>query len=87
MLTHCVSGGLDVRTTLTIDDDVLEAARELASLERRSIGEVVSDLVRRALRPSAAPAATRNGILLLPNREGAPPVTMELVNRLRDDEA
>lgn len=76
-----------MRTTLTIDDDVLEVARDLASRQRRSIGEVISELARRALRPVAEPPVTRNGILLLPRRENASPVTLELVNKLRDDEA
>jgi hypothetical protein len=76
-----------VRTTLTIDDDVLEVARDLAARQHKSLGEVISELARMALRPVAAPPQTRNGILLLPGREHAPPVTLELVNKLRDDEA
>ena len=40
-----------VRTTLTIDDDVLEAARCIAADERVSVGEVLSRLARRGLYP------------------------------------
>jgi hypothetical protein len=75
-----------MRTTLTIDDDVLEVARDLAARQQKSIGEVISELARRSLRPTAPSSATRNGIVLLPGREQAPPVTLELVNKLRDDE-
>lgn len=40
-----------VRTTLKIDDDVLEAARCIADDERVSVGEIVSRLARRGLEP------------------------------------
>jgi hypothetical protein len=74
-----------MRTTLTIDDDVLEAARDLASRQKKSIGEVISALTRQALRPAAKPAATPGGVPLLPLRADAKPVTLEMVNRLRDE--
>lgn len=74
-----------MRTTLTIDDDVLAAARSLAARERKSLGEVISALSRQALRPAAPPARVRNGLPLLPLRADATPVTLELVNALRDE--
>ena len=75
-----------MRTTLTIDDDVLAAARVMAEREDRSVGAVVSDLMRRALK--AAPAQTmRNGRRLLPISNPGAVVTLEIVNRLRDEEA
>lgn len=74
-----------MRTTLAIDDDVLSAARSLASSEGRSLGAVISSLARGSLRPRQPASKTRNGVPLLPGREGAAPVTMELVNRLRDE--
>lgn len=73
-----------VRTTLTLDDDVLAAARALAARENRSLGEIVSDLARRSLMREA-PAKERNGIPLLPLRQPGVIVTPELVNRLRDE--
>jgi hypothetical protein len=76
----------NMRTTLTIDDDVLAAARAAAEREQRPIGEVVSAWARLGLRASAPPAtAERNGIPLLPRRAGAAPVTLDLVNQLRDE--
>jgi hypothetical protein len=78
-------GGM--RTTLAIDDDVLAAAKAVAKRQRRSLGDVISALARTALSPESPSKPMRNGILLLPGREGAPPVTMELVNELRDDGA
>ncbi len=44
---------MQVRTTLTIDDDVLDAARRIAELDGRPIGRVVSELARQALVPRA----------------------------------
>lgn len=74
-----------MRTTLVIDDDVLVAARGLADRQRKSVGEVISALARQALRPEASVQRTRNGVLLLPVRVDAKPVTLEMVNQLRDE--
>lgn len=38
-----------MRTTLDLDDDVLQAAKELARRQRLSAGQVVSRLLRQAL--------------------------------------
>lgn len=74
-----------MRTTLDLDDDILLAAKELAARRKTTAGRVVSDLVRAALRPTNTPR-TRHGVPLLPPlADGAPAVTMALVNRLRDE--
>jgi hypothetical protein len=49
-----------VRTTLAIDDDLLEVARELAHQRRMSLGSAFSLLVRRGL-AAMAPVHVRNG--------------------------
>jgi hypothetical protein len=74
-----------MRTTLSIDEDVLSAAKELAAQEQKTVGEVISALARRAMLPTEAAPKRRNGILLLPVRPDAKPVTLELVNKLRDE--
>ena len=75
-----------MRTTLAIDDDVLAAAKHLAERERKTVGEVISALARQGLtRSTRGVKAERNGVPLLPVRRGATPVTMELVNQLRDE--
>lgn len=75
-----------MRTTLAIDDDILAAAKHLAERDRKSVGEVISELARQGLsRNERAGRAVRNGIPLLPKRKATAPVTMELVNRLRDE--
>jgi hypothetical protein len=84
-----------MRTTLDIADDVLFAARDLARREKKSLGEVISDLARQAFTQGAgaAPALPRHraaeplasyGIHPLPARGGI--VSNELIDRLRDDE-
>lgn len=77
-----------MRTTLTIDDDILMAAKSLAEREHKTVGEVLSALARQALRRDPAPsgkAASRNGVPLLAQGAQAAPVTMALVNQLRDE--
>jgi len=73
-----------MRTTLAIDDDVLIAAKAIAQQERRSVGDVVSDLARRALR-RPEPSAIRNGVTLLARGDDRAVVTLERVNALRDE--
>jgi hypothetical protein len=74
-----------MRTTLAIDDDVLATAREMASSERKSVGEVITALARQALRPKVSVHATRNGVPLLTVPPGAPRVTSELVRQLQEE--
>ena len=77
-------GTSGLRTTLTIDDDVLVAAKAMAEQQNRSLGEVISDLARKALR-RPAPRSERNGIPLLSVGPNAASVTLEIVNALRDE--
>ncbi len=77
-----------MRTTLTLDDDILAAARAISERRGTSVGAVISELARRGLAPGgdlvAAPP-TRNGIRLFSPRPGEPPVTPELVRRLLEE--
>jgi hypothetical protein len=74
-----------MRTTLAIDDDVLAAAKEMAAMERKSVGEVISALARQAMRPAPSNRVMRNGVPLLTVRPGAPRVTSELVRQLQEE--
>ena len=74
-----------MRTTLSIDNDVLAAAKELAATERKSVGEIISALARTALRPAKARSGSRNGVPLLPAIPKASRVTSELVRQLREE--
>jgi hypothetical protein len=74
-----------VRTTLDIDDDVLQAAKELADLRQSTAGKVLSELARKGLEAPRS-ARIRNGVPLMPRqRPGTPKMTMARVNELRDD--
>ncbi|HEX9046902.1 MAG TPA: CopG family transcriptional regulator [Verrucomicrobiae bacterium] len=77
-----------MRTTLEIDDDVLQAAKELARREGSTAGQVISRLARRGLSvasnfPKKTPAM-RGGVPLLPSRGEA--VTLEHIQQLQDAE-
>lgn len=75
-----------MRTTLTLDDDILHAARSLAARQGASLGEMVSQLARRGLQREASQEATRNGVPLVVRKEtSTTPITLELVNALRDE--
>jgi hypothetical protein len=74
-----------MRTTLDVDDDVLQAVKEIAANRRTTAGKVLSDLARKAL-TSRASGRERNGVPLMPRRpKGSKRPTMEAVNRLRDE--
>ncbi|HKN29237.1 MAG TPA: CopG family transcriptional regulator [Roseiarcus sp.] len=73
-----------MRTTLDIADDVLAAAKAIANEQRRSTGEVISDLARQGLsRPLKI--SSRDGVPILNVRDPAVRVTLETVNALRDE--
>jgi hypothetical protein len=83
-----------VRTTLDIADDVLQAAKERARREKKTAGEVISDLARRALTAPYSSLATDAGSAREPKavyglrpfaRRGGV-VTNELIDNLRDED-
>lgn len=78
--------GLNVRTTLDIDDEVLLAVKEIAQQRKTTAGNVISSLLRESLQPRSFKLEYRNGGPLLPRRPNGPVVTAELVNRLRDED-
>ncbi|GAB2849607.1 antitoxin [Microbacterium insulae] len=73
-----------MRTTLTIDDDVLAAAKQFADARGLTLGEAVSQLARATLTERRR-HDTRNGIVLLPAPADARQATLDDVNALRDD--
>jgi hypothetical protein len=75
-----------MRTTLDLDEDVLQAAKELADTYGITAGKMLSNLARKALTPTGPVPKVRNGVPLLPRRTGQEIMTMKLVNELRDEE-
>lgn len=72
------------RTTLQIEDDVMELARAHAKRHQLTLGEAISDLVRKA---TERPLVTepRSGLRVVRLNRGSSRVTAEIVDRLRDD--
>ncbi|MFN8105329.1 MAG: CopG family transcriptional regulator [Acidimicrobiia bacterium] len=78
-----------MRTTVTIDDDVLMAVKERARREKRTAGEVLSELARSALTGQQSRAdhdttASFHGFRPLPHR--GPAVSNALIDDLREQE-
>jgi hypothetical protein len=77
-----------MRTTLDIEDDVLQAAKELAQREGGTAGQVISTLARRGLAASPIKpkkiSDSRCGVPLLPSRGEV--VTLEHIQKLMDQE-
>lgn len=78
-----------MRTTIRIDDDILLAVHERASRERRTAGQVLSDLARQALTNQSRPTDSlrtvgNKGFDPLPRR--GPVISNALIDRLREDQ-
>ncbi len=79
-----------MRTTLDIDDDVLQAAKEIARREKKTAGKVVSMLARSALTaPYGTPAAREPRAVygFRPFASRGSIVTNELIDALREEDA
>jgi hypothetical protein len=68
-----------MRTTLNLDDDIVRAARALADLEQRSLGQVISDLARRGLEPREARLGDEEGFPVFSVDAQAPVITGDMV--------
>jgi hypothetical protein len=77
-----------MRTTLDIEDDVLQAAKELAERDGSTAGRVISALARRGLavppKKTKPAQPTRGGVPLLPSRGEI--VTLDHVRELMEQE-
>ena len=77
-----------MRTTLTLDEDVFNIARQKAQREHLSIGAAVSELMRLGIRSMQMPAiqrpATRSKYAVLPARHEL--ITSEHVYKLMEHE-
>jgi hypothetical protein len=73
-----------MRTTLNLDDDVLEMVKQYSDERSMPMGKAVSQLVRRALH-TPLPTRTVNGIQVFVLPPGSPPVDPELIKRLADE--
>lgn len=74
-----------MRTTLDIDEDVLEAAKEIGAMRRKTAGQVISEYARAAMIPPRT-YSERNGVPILRRRVPRRVITTAEVKRLQEDE-
>lgn len=74
-----------MRTTLTIDDRVLAAARSRAQRRRISIGEALSELALIGYESETATVVDPSGFPMLPRVAGHV-ITVEMVDDALDDD-
>jgi hypothetical protein len=73
-----------MKTPLNLASDIMLTAKTLGSSRGKSAGKVLSGLAR-AVFALKRPQKYRNGFRLLPKGKDNIPVTVELINRLRDE--
>jgi len=75
-----------MRTTLDIEPDILQAAKEIAAKEKTTAGAVISRLARKGMAPEPASGESRirNGVPVIPASGHI--ITLEHVQRLMDEE-
>jgi negative regulator of replication initiation len=71
-------------TTLNLDDDVLKMVRGYAASHSLTLGEAVSDLIRRALRPRMRTRRV-NGIQVVDLPPDSPRITTRRVKEVMDE--
>ena len=76
-----------MRTTLTLENDVYEAAQAMAQASGKRLGEVVSLLMRRGLKASAETATARSGLPVFQVASGDPIIPGNRARDLLADEA
>jgi hypothetical protein len=76
-----------VRTTVTLDKDIYEAAMHLSRTSGQRLGKVISTLARRGLKPAASPArrATRR-FAAFDVPANAPVIPASRIQRVIDEE-
>jgi hypothetical protein len=73
-----------MRTTLTLDDDILEVAARQAKARGVSLGRTISDLARRGLH-APTPATAKDGLVVFRLPGDSPKVTTDDVRRLESE--
>ena len=73
-----------MRTTLSLDPEILSAARQIAAARAVSVGEVISELARRGLE-ARSKTAVRDGFPVFKVTANASPLTLEGVRQAEDE--
>ena len=69
-----------IRTTLTLDEDILFTAKSLARNRSISLGKVMSDLARKGLAHKTG-LHKRNGLPVFFSNKSSSPITLDLVKQ------
>ncbi len=80
MMLRCDHAGM--RTTVTIDDDVLAVARALAEQSGSSLGHALSELARRGFKGTGVAGDGGDGVPVFQVPADAGPITSEDVYRV-----
>ncbi|MBN1756768.1 MAG: hypothetical protein JW863_00535 [Chitinispirillaceae bacterium] len=77
-----------MRTTLSIDDDILSVAHTLSNERKVSLGHVISDLARKGLRGGNGSYCTSSPdeLPFFAVREDAPPITPAMIKSAEDEQ-
>ena len=76
--------GSEMRTTITIDDDLLAAAKSLARTRSVPVGTVICELARRGLQTSSR-TRRKNNFPVFSVPSTARPITLEDVKKIEDE--
>ncbi|MDE0044555.1 MAG: hypothetical protein OXU19_01640 [bacterium] len=74
-----------MRTTLNIDDEILEAAKSIAGERNLSVGVVLSELARRGLQPERTALRRRKGFPVFEISRDGTVLTLDRVKRYEDE--
>jgi hypothetical protein len=73
-----------MRTTLSLDEDIIETARYLAQQNHSTLGKIISDLVRKGLQATHS-YELKNNFPVFKVAKNSPLITPEDVKKLDDE--
>ena len=73
-------------TTLSVDRDVYDQAREAAAAQGQTVDEFVREALRKAVSATRVRRTERNGLPVMVVGEGVPPIDPDEVRRCVEDE-
>lgn len=74
-----------MRTTVAIDDEVLEQVKEFASARDIPLGRAVTEILRRGI-SQPAPTHVRNGLQVFSRSADLPLITPELIHKIESEQ-
>jgi hypothetical protein len=75
-----------MRTTVTLDDDVYQAAETLARSSGKRLGQVISELIRRGLQRSSPRPGKHGRFATFDVPADAPIISAGRIQKILDDE-